>query len=110
MSRLLRSTASLVFASAASQAMSACPDGDWWPVEREAPEAQYVFVGTSIAEWPDPGVEGRGEWIAGTFYRLRLVFASSCMGRLYAYAKGNSGVLRESQHVLAQATQARAQR
>ena len=132
----------VILMSTAFPAMSACSDGDWWPVEREAREARFVFVGTPIAEWPDPGVEGRGQWIAGTFYRLRVesvvdgapialvdlfsenssgrfemeigvpyvVFASSCKDRLYAYAKGNSGALRESQQVLAQAIRIRTAR
>lgn len=42
---------------------------------------------------------GRFDMTIGTQY---VVFASSCQGRLYAYARGNSGPVAESSKVLAQ--------
>ena len=131
MRRLIRLAIGAALICVASQAVAACPGDDWWTVEQERLQAQFVFVGTPEAEWADPGAGG---WIAGTFYRLKveriisgtpinsvdlfsenssgrfpmrigvpyLVFASSCDGRLYAYSRGNSGTLQRSQEVLAQ--------
>jgi hypothetical protein len=123
-----------VLTSVANYAIADCPGGDWWSVEHEYRQAQFVFVGVPVSDWPDPGIDG---WIAGDFYRLKvqrvfggapldyvnlfsenssgrfpmnvgtpyLVFASFCGDRLYAYSRGNSGTLREKQRLVAEIVQ-----
>jgi len=133
-------TIALLMTSMSWSAMCACPDGNWWSIEQEARDSKFVFVGTPVAEWPGVGdrshwIEGTifrlrverviggtplalvdlfSEESSGRFPMEKgisyLVFASSCGGRLYAYAKGNSGMLAESRDSLRQAIKIRGER
>src|ERR1700682_5448680 len=93
MRRLIRLAIGAALGCGASQAMAICPGDDWWTIERESLQAQFVFVGTPVAEWDDPGAEGSGNWIAGTFYRLKVerVVGGAPIANVDLFSENSSG-------------------
>jgi hypothetical protein len=76
-----------------AEAMSACSDGEWWSIDKEYRQSEFVFVGEVIAEKPDPGVEGKDKWIAGTFYSLKVkkLFKGISVGSINLFSENSSG-------------------
>jgi hypothetical protein len=74
-------------------AAAKCPDGEWWTIESEFRRAESVLIGEMISERPDKGVERNGNWLDGTFYRLRVkqLLRGKPISFIELYSENSSG-------------------
>lgn len=93
MKNILRIIGFSCVALLAYDAIAACPDGEWWSIDREYRESEFVFIGKVISEKPDPGIEGKGKWISGTLYSLKVkkVFRGVPVGDIIIFSENSSG-------------------